>query len=113
MFRFYHNPKCKTSRQGLLMLQEKGVQLVVIEYLKKPPTVTELKKLLNKLNMKPVEIIRKKEKLYIENFKGKNFNDEEWMRIICENPILIERPIVEKDYKAIIGRPVDKLLEIL
>ena len=113
MFRFYHNPKCKISRQGLSILQAKGVQLEIIEYLKKPLTVSELKKLLVKLNMKPQEIIRTNEKIYKENLKGKKFTDEEWMKIIIENPVLIERPIIEKEYKAIIGRPVENILEIL
>lgn len=113
MFRFYHNPKCKISRQGLSILQEKGIQLEVIEYLKKPPTISELKKLLIKLNLNPEEIIRTKEKIYKEKFKGKKFTDEEWIKIIIENPVLIERPILEKEYKAIIGRPVESILEIL
>jgi len=113
MFKYYHNPRCKISRQGLSMLQEKGVELEVIEYLRKPPTIKELKTLLVKLNIKPQEIIRTNEKLYQEKFKGKKFTNEEWMKIIIENPVLIERPILEKEYKAIIGRPVENILELL
>ncbi len=109
MIRIYHNPKCRKSRAGLQYLQEKGVEFELVEYLKNPLTEKELEKLLVKLNLKPEEIVRKQEEYYRKNLKGKQFNDHEWIRILVENPKLIMRPIVERDYKAVIGDPVENM----
>ncbi len=113
MTTIYHNPRCKTSRLVLEMLKNKGEELTIIEYLKTIPTIDEIKKLLNKLNAKPIDIIRKTEVVFKERFKSKNFTDEEWLKIIQEFPILIERPIVESKHKAIVCRPPEKLNEFL
>jgi arsenate reductase len=88
-------------------------EVEVIEYLKKIPTVKELKLLLSKLNLKPLQIVRTSEKLFKEKFKGKNFTDEEWIQILHENPVLIERPIVVKNNKAILCRPPERVEEII
>jgi len=109
----YHNPRCSKSRETLALIQSKGIEPVIIEYLKNTPTVKELKQLLMKLNMKPQQLIRKSEPLYKEKLKDKNFTDNEWLKIMTENPILIERPIVVKGNKAVIGRPPENLLEII
>src|SRR3990172_8697974 len=101
----YHNPRCSKSRETLKIIQEKNVEVQIIDYQKKPPTYAELKDVLVKLNMKPQEIIRKTEPLYKKKFKDKNFGDEEWIKIMTETPILIERPIVVARNKAVIGRP--------
>jgi len=113
MIRIYHNPKCRKSRAGLHYLQEKGVPFEVVEYLKNPLTEKELETLLVKLNRKPEEIIRKQEKYYRSHLKGKKFNDHEWIRILVENPKLIMRPIVEREYKAVIGDPESSIETIL
>jgi len=113
MLRFYHNPQCKKSRAGLQYLQSKNLEFEIVEYLKKPLTEKELKKLLVKLNKKPVEIIRIQEVYYRKNLRGKNFSDHEWIRIITENPKLIQRPVVEVDYKAVVGDPVENIDSIL
>ena len=94
-------------------LQEKDMKFEIIEYLKKPLTEKELEKLLIKLNKKPVEIIRNQEDYYKKNLKGKNFSDHEWIRIITENPKLLQRPVVEVNYKAVIGDPVENIDSIL
>jgi arsenate reductase len=109
MIRIYHNPRCRKSRAGLKHLQEKGIDFEVVEYLKNPLTEKELETLLVKLNLKPEGIVRKQEEYYKKNLKGKQFNDHEWIRILSENPKLIMRPIVERDYKAVIGDPVDNI----
>ncbi|MEO8762502.1 MAG: arsenate reductase (glutaredoxin) [Bacteroidia bacterium] len=100
----YHNPRCSKSRKALETLTEKGEEVDVIEYLKTPLTKKILKNLLMKLNMKPIDIIRVNEDVFKDNFKGKNFTDDEWIQILIENPILLQRPIVVGEYKAEIMR---------
>jgi arsenate reductase len=85
----------------------------VVEYLKTPFTPLELRILLAKLNLKPLEIIRKKEALFREKFCQLNLNDDEWIQLLSENPILIERPIGVKGNKAVVGRPPEALLELI
>ena len=94
-------------------LQSKNLEFEIVEYLKKPLTEKELEKLLVKMNKKPVEIIRVQEEYYKKNLKGKNFSDHEWIRIITENPKLLQRPVVEVKYKAVIGDPVENINSIL
>lgn len=95
------------------MLQEHGAEVEIVEYLKEVPTEQELEELLAKLNMKPEQLLRKGEAVFKEKFKGKSFNDHEWIKIMVEHPKLIERPIVVKGYKAVIGRPPENALELL
>ena len=113
MIRIYHNPLCRKSRAGLQYLRDKVVDFEIIEYLKKPFTGKELEKLLVKLNKRPAEIVRTQEEYYKKNLKGKHFSDHEWIRILIDNPKLISRPIVEREYKAVIGDPVDTIESIL
>ena len=109
MIKIYHNPRCRKSRAGLAYLEEKGVEFEVVEYLKNPITEEELKDILIKMNVRPTEIIRTQEDIYKKQFKGKNFTDEEWIKILLENPKLIQRPIVVKGYKAIWADPPEKM----
>ena len=109
MIKIYHNPRCKKSRAGLEHLKNKKVEFEVVEYLKGSITEEELKDLLVKLNKKPMEMIRKQEEVYKKQFKGKNFTDEEWIKIMVETPKLIQRPIVVKGYKAVWGDPADEI----
>ena len=111
--KIYHNPRCRKSRETLQIIQDKGVQVEIIEYLKDIPSEDELKDVLIKLNMKPQDILRKGEPVFKEKFKGMNFNDDEWIKIMLEHPKLIERPIIVKDYKAVLGRPPENVLELL
>jgi len=109
MITIYHNPKCRKSRAGLQYLEEKGLEPTVIEYLKTPIDRNGLKDLLMKLNMRPVEIVRTQEDEYREKLRGKTFTDEEWITILLENPKLIQRPIIVKGYKAVIGHDVEDI----
>jgi len=109
MFTIYHNPRCKKSRAGLQYLQSKTDDIKIVEYLKNPLTAEELKKLLMQLNKRPQEMIRTQETVYKQNFKGKNFTDEEWIKIMIENPKLIKRPIVVKGNKAVWGDPAEEI----
>jgi arsenate reductase len=113
MLNIYHYPRCKISRQVLGKIYKAGTDVDVIEYMKTIPTVKDLKILLAKLNLKPLQIVRKVEPIFKQKFKDKNFSDEEWLHILHENPILIERPIVVRNNKAIVCRPPDRLNELL
>ncbi|MGD9329071.1 MAG: ArsC/Spx/MgsR family protein, partial [Cyclobacteriaceae bacterium] len=77
------------------------------------PSASELKELLEKMGKKPMEIIRKGEEVFKSNFKGRTFSDDEWIRIMVENPKLIERPIVIKGDEVRLGRPPETVREIL
>ncbi|MBE9480295.1 MAG: arsenate reductase (glutaredoxin) [Bacteroidetes bacterium] len=109
----YHNPRCRKSRAGLQYLQDKGLEVKIVNYIRNPVSEAELTDILIKMNKKPKDIIRTQEAIYKSNFKGKNFTDYEWIKILIENPKLIQRPIVVKGYKAILAQPpeeVDKLI---
>jgi arsenate reductase len=111
--KIYHNPRCSKSRQGLQLLQENNVDFEVIEYLKNPPTKSELKEIIQELGIKPIDLVRKNEKIWKENYKGKNLTDDQIIDAMIAHPKLIERPIVIKDNKAVIGRPTERILELL
>ena len=109
MYKIYHNPRCKKSRAGLQYLQEKGIEPEIIEYLKDPITEEEMRGLLVRLHKKPDEIIRTQEAIYRSNFKGKNFSEDEWIKVLLEYPKLIQRPIVVKGPKAVLGDPASEI----
>jgi len=113
MITIYHNPKCRKSRAGLQYLQDKGLEYTVVEYLKTPLSREQLKDLLMKLNMHPSDIVRAQEDEFKEKLKGKTFTDEEWITILLENPKLIQRPIVVKNHKAVVGQPVEEIDRLL
>lgn len=111
--KIYHNPRCTKSRQTLALLQEQGHEPEVVEYLKTPPSQKDLKAVLKQLGMKPVEIIRKGEAVFKEKFKGQELSDAEWIKVLVEHPVLIERPIVVTKKGAAIGRPPENVLSVL
>ena len=113
MIKIYHNSRCSKSRAGLQYLQNKNTDIEIVEYLKQPLTVGELSEIVNKLGIKPIELIRKNEDYYKKELKGKELTDEEWIKIMAENPRLIERPIIVSGDKAVIGRPTEKIDEIV
>lgn len=110
--KIYHNPRCSKSRETLALIQEAGAEVEIVEYLKKVPTTTELKDILIKLNLSAEDILRKGEQIYKNKFKGMSFSEEEWIQIMTEYPKLIERPIVVRNNKAIIGRPPERVKEL-
>lgn len=109
----FHNPRCKKSRAGLNYLIEKQIDHEVIDYQKIKFTNDSLAHLLMLLNKKPLEMIRAQEDFYKKNLKGKNFTDEEWIRIMVENPKLIQRPIVSNGRKAVFAQPPEKIDELI
>lgn len=113
MYTIYHNPRCKKSREALQILEDKGVDFNIVKYLDETPGKEEFKKTLSKLNMKPQELLRKNEAIFKEKYKGLDMNEDEWIQVMLENPKLIERPIVIKGNKAVVGRPPENVKELL
>ena len=113
MYTIYHNPRCKKSRAGLEFLKNKSNEVEVVEYLKNPLSREELTILLMKLNKRPQEMIRTQEDIYKSDFKGKDFTDEEWVKIMLEYPKLIKRPIVVRGNKAVWGDPAEEIEVLL
>lgn len=109
MYTVYHNPRCKKSRAGLQYVIDNNKAYQVREYLKDPLSEAELTSLVMKLHVKPFELIRTQEEYYRKELKGLNFNNEEWIKVMVENPKLIHRPIVEGKYKAVVGNPVENI----
>ena len=113
MIKIYHNPRCGKSREGLQILENSGKDFEVVKYLDEIPSKEDLRELLQKLGIEPIALVRQKEKIWIENFKGKNLSNDEIIQAMISNPILIERPIVINGNKAVIGRPPKDIEKIL
>lgn len=113
MVTIYHNPRCRKSRETLAILEASKQDINIKEYLKHPPTRVELKEVLEYLQLHPSQLIRKSEAEYKAHFKGKNLSDQEWIDAMITYPKLIERPIVIKNGKAVIGRPPESVKTIL
>ncbi|MGB0525714.1 MAG: arsenate reductase (glutaredoxin) [Flammeovirgaceae bacterium] len=111
--KIYHNPRCGKSRDSVNFLTQKGITFETVAYLKTPPTKEELTDLLRKLGIPAKDLIRKGEAIFKENFKGKELSEEEWINAMVEYPKLIERPIVVKGDKAVIGRPLENVIALL
>jgi len=113
MYKIYHNPRCKKSCEGLKYLQDKKVETEVIKYLETGLSIPILKDILLKSNKKPIELVRTQEEYFKKELKGKQFTDQEWLKIIVENPKLLQRPIVLGKYKAVLAHPASKIDEVL
>ena len=111
--KIYHNPRCSKSRATLALLEERGVEPEVVEYLKTPPTRDELKALLAKLGIKASDLIRRNEQAFKDSGKDLSAPDDELIDLMVQNPILIERPIVVVGDRARIGRPPESVLDIV
>lgn len=110
----YHNPRCSKSRQTLSLLQEKSINVNVIEYLKTPPDIPQLKQILKQLGYEPRQLMRKSEQIYKNlDLGNENKTAEDLVNAMAQNPILIERPIVLSGDKAAIGRPPESVFDIL
>jgi len=109
----YHNPRCSKSRQTLALLQERGIDPDIIEYLSSPPSETELDQVLTKLGMEPADLLRKGEDEYKQHFKGRDLSRAEMISLMVQYPKVIERPIVVNNGKAAVGRPPESVLDIL
>jgi arsenate reductase (glutaredoxin) len=114
MITLYHNPRCSKSRQTLAILEENGIEPQVVEYLETPPSAATLKQLLKKLGIGPRDLLRKGEDAYKENkLNNPSLSDAELIDYMVRYPKLIERPIVVKGNKAVLGRPPENVLELI
>ena len=113
MLQIYHNSRCTKSRECLAFLEKTVKEYEVIKYLETIPSFSELEEIIKKLGVKPIELIRQKEKIWTENFKGKILSDREIIQAMTSYPILIERPIAINGEKAVIARPIEKVVMIL
>ncbi|WP_339916509.1 arsenate reductase (glutaredoxin) [Yeosuana marina] len=113
MIKIYHNNRCSKSRNGLKLLQESGKDFEIINYLEDSPSKETLKEIINLLDIKPIELVRKNEAIWKEQYKGKDLTDDEVINAMIKNPKLIERPIVINENKAVIGRPTETILSII
>lgn len=111
-FTIYHNPRCSKSRDSLTILKNKGREPRIVEYLKSPLTSAEIKALLKQLQLKPIDIMRTKEKCFGELALSQASSDAELIKAMVENPILIERPIISNGQDAVIGRPPENVLKL-
>jgi arsenate reductase len=113
LVKIYHNPKCSKSRATLALLQERGLTPRIVEYLKSPPAAAELQAIVAMLGIRPEELVRKGEEIYKARYAGKTLSDEQWIAAMVRDPILIERPIVVLEDRAVIGRPPETILALL
>ncbi len=113
MIQIYHNSRCGKSRECLAFLEDSNIAFEVIKYLEDVPSFDELKSIIKKLGIKPIELVRQKEKIWIEKFKNTTMSDDEIIQAMILNPILIERPIVINGNKAVIARPLENVVKII
>lgn len=112
-YTIYHYPKCGKSRQTLALLKENNIEPIIVEYFQNPIKPNDFKEILKKLDIKANDLLRKTETLFKENYKDKNLSEEEWIEVMIENPQLIERPIVIKNKKGVLGRPPENVLSLI
>ena len=113
MIKIYHNNRCSKSRCGIEILENSGKKFEIVKYLEEVPSEKELIEIINLLGFSPIELVRKNEKIWKENYKGKELSDSEIIKAMLENPKLIERPIIVNGNKAVIGRPTENILSII
>ena len=111
--KIFHNPRCRKSRETLAIIESKGITPELVYYLDQPPTAAELTELLEMLDMSAESLLRKEEPVFRELFKGQEHTEAEWIDIMIQNPKLIQRPIVTKDGKAILGRPPENVMALI
>ncbi|EAQ39959.1 ArsC family protein [Dokdonia sp. MED134] len=113
MIKIYHNPRCTKSRQGLALLEESGKEFEIVKYLDTSLSTEQLNEIINILDIKPIELVRKNEAIWKSDYKGKDLTDAQIVAAMIENPKLIERPIVILDKNGVIGRPTELINELL
>ena len=111
--KYYHNNRCRKSREGLIFLKERNINPKIIEYMSSKLNEEEIKYILNLLKYKAIDLIRKNESIYKEKIKGNSLLENELIKWMIKEPKLIERPILINDDKAIIGRPTENFLKII
>jgi arsenate reductase len=112
MIQIYHNPRCGKSRNALTYLEQQETEIEIIKYLDNPPNYETLLQILQTLNFKPIDLVRQKETIWTDQYKNKNLNDSQIIDAMVTHPILIERPIIIKGNKAVLGREIDKIASL-
>jgi len=113
MITIYHNPHCSKSREGLQLLELQGLPFTTVKYLNESLTKQELTSIIAKLGIAPIDLVRQKETIWIQDYKGKQLTNDQVIDAMLAHPNLIERPIVVNGDKAVIARPAEKIKEIL
>ena len=113
MIKIYHNPRCKKSREGLAILEKSNKKFEIVRYLDDIPSAETLTEIIKLLGIPPIQLVRKTEKVWKENYKGKELSDSEIIKAMIQNPKLIERPIIINNNKAVIGRPQENIISII
>jgi arsenate reductase len=113
MIHIYHNPRCSKSRQGLALLKDSGQEFEIIKYLEAELTILQLEGIILKLQIEPIELVRKNEAIWKSDYKEKTLSKNQIIEAMITNPKLIERPIVINGNKAIVGRPPEAILSII
>jgi len=113
MIKIYHNPRCKKSCAGLAYLQTKTSDFTIVKYMDNGITPDEIREIMVKSGLRPLDLIRTQEELYKKELKNKNFSDDQWIEILSKNPRLLKRPIVVTDNRAVIAQPVTEIDKIL
>lgn len=109
----YHNPRCRKSREALVLLEEKKCNITVVEYLKDRFSFDSLSSLIDELQIQPIELVRRNEAIWKGEFKGKELDKKDIILAMIDNPKLIERPIVKTEKGVVVGRPLEKVLEVI
>jgi arsenate reductase len=109
----YHNPRCSKSREALALLRGHGVEPAIVEYLNAPPEAAELARIVALLGVEPEALVRKGEELFKQSYAGKTLDARGWIAALAQHPTLIERPIAIRGQRAVIGRPPQRVLELL
>lgn len=107
--KIYHNPRCSKSRAGLQYLESKTADFEIVKYLDEGLSEKELAELIGKTGKKPFDFVRTQEKIYKENYKGKDLSDTEWIKVLAENPKLLQRPIIVEGDTAVLGNPPENI----
>ena len=113
MIQILHNPRCRKSREGVQFLEEHNVEFKIVNYLDDTLSESELTEIISKLNILPIDLVRKNETIWKTDYKGKTLSDAEIIKAMVKNPKLIERPIVITTNNAVIGRPKEAIKTIL
>ena len=111
--KIYHNPRCRKSRETLALIEDNGGNAEIVLYLENPPSSDELREIIDMLEIEPIQLVRKQEQEWKENYIGMDLSDQEVIGAMVRFPKLIERPIVIKGKKAVLGRPPENVLELL
>ncbi|MFL2639578.1 MAG: ArsC/Spx/MgsR family protein [Flavobacteriaceae bacterium] len=112
-YKLYHNPRCQKSREAIEYLNFQKIKFEIVLYIKDGLSINILNKIIEKSGLKAIDLVRKQETVWKEKFKNINISEKKIIELIVKHPILLQRPIVVSEKKAIIARPVEEILKVL